>query len=569
MSSPQDNNAVFSKDTGETLPPVEGDLKKKAELLKIPFLAEAPRKIKRSDLAVISEEISRKYQMAIFKRTDGLLKVAMTNPQDIEALNILRFVAEKDKLKIELYLVSREVFQEIIGQYASPEKAVEEVIQSLKEGEEVEDFRVRRKEEGGKPEEVIQDTPVSKLVQVIINHAIEGRASDVHIEPMEGEFRVRFRVDGVLHSSLTLPQDVGRVIVSRIKILSNLKIDERRKPQDGRFKIEEAGRVIDFRVSTFPVIEGEKAVLRVLDKREGAFSFDTIGLTGRNLEILSKEIKNPFGIILITGPTGSGKSTTLYAFLQVLNKEERNIVTLEDPVEYFIEGVNQSQIKPEIGYTFANGLRSILRQDPNIIMVGEIRDGETAELAVHAALTGHLVFSTLHTNNAIGAVPRLVDMGIEPFLLSASLSAVAAQRLVRRICPDCKEEAEIPHAVLESIKKELAEVAPEEIEKYGVDTSEELKFFRGKGCDSCGNLGLKGRIAIFETLDVDQRVQEIISEKHGSEAGVRAEAKRQGMITMRQDGILKALKGLTTLSEVERVTEGSLSVGGDTEDDQG
>lgn len=541
---------------------------KKAKSLGILFLSEAPKKIKKSDLNIISEEVAQKYHMAVFERKGKTAKVAMVNPQNIEALNILRFIAEKDKLEVEIYLATSETLQEILEKYSSAEKAVEEVIQSLKE-EGVEGFQIEQKEGKKQAEEIIQDAPVSKLVEVIINHAIEGRASDVHIEPMDNGCRVRFRMDGVLHSSLVLPKEVGRVVVSRIKILSNLKIDEKRKPQDGRFKIEEKGRIIDFRVSTFPVIEGEKLVIRVLDRERGVMNFDALGLIGKNFEILSNEIKNPYGIILITGPTGSGKSTTLYAFLQVLNKEERNIVTLEDPVEYYIEGVNQSQIKPEIGYTFASGLRSVLRQDPNIIMVGEIRDNETAELAIHAALTGHLVFSTLHTNNSIGAIPRLIDMGIEPFLLSASLNVVAAQRLVRTICPNCKEEVEIPQKVEGQIKKELEEIPEEEIKKYNLDLSKGLKFYQGKGCENCGNLGLKGRMAIFEAFEVDPHVREIVSEEKGNEVEIRKEAGRQKMITMRQDGILKVLKGITTLSEVERVTEGSLTVGGEVEDDQG
>ncbi|MCX6765720.1 MAG: GspE/PulE family protein [Candidatus Moranbacteria bacterium] len=545
----------------------EGSIEERAKAFGVLFLPEAPNKIEKKVINLIPEDVAREQHLAAFEKKERLLKVAMVNPQDIEALNILRFITEKEKLEIEIYLISLQTFQDIIAQYSSTEKAVEEVIQSLKE--EVEDFRLKREPVGGRIEEVIQDAPVSKLVQVIINHAIDGRASDVHIEPMDENYRVRFRMDGVLHSSLVLPKEVGKVIVSRIKILSNLKIDERRKPQDGRFKVKEQGRTIDFRVSTLPVIDGEKVVIRVLDREEGLLDFGVLGLIGRNMEILNKRIREPYGIILITGPTGSGKSTTLYAFLQVLNQEERNIITLEDPIEYYIEGVNQSQIKPEIGYTFASGLRSILRQDPNIIMVGEIRDGETAELAIHAALTGHLVFSTLHTNNSIGAIPRLVDMGIEPFLLSASLSVVAAQRLARKICPNCKEEISVPHGVAERIRKELEEIPPEEVAKYDLDLSQGIKFYQGKGCDLCNNVGLKGRMAVFEALEIDQRLQEVISEEKGGEAGIRKEAKRQKMITMRQDGILKVLKGITTLAEMERVTGGSLTVGGDVDDDQG
>jgi type IV pilus assembly protein PilB len=545
----------------------DGSFKKKAKSLGVLILDRAPARIDKKNLTIISEDVARQYQMAVFAREGQILKVAVVNPDDIEAQNILRFIAEKESLSIELYLVTPDVLRDILNSYSSTEKAVEEVVHSLEE-EEIEGAQLRTRG-NEKIEEVIQDAPVSKLVQVIVNHAIDGRASDVHIEPLDSEYRVRFRVDGILHSSLALPKEVGKVVVSRIKILSNLKIDEKRKPQDGRFKIEEKGRIIDFRVSTFPVIEGEKLVIRVLDREEGLINFEILGLAGRNLEILEKEIKNPYGIILITGPTGSGKSTTLYAFLQVLNKEERNIVTLEDPIEYYIEGINQSQIKPEIGYTFANGLRSILRQDPNIIMVGEIRDSETAEMSIHAALTGHLVFSTLHTNDSVGAVPRLIDMGIEPFLLSASLSTVVGQRLVRKICPDCKEEIEVPKKIADQITKEMEEISPDEIKKYGLDLSAGIKFYQGKGCELCGNLGLRGRIAIFEVLEINQSVQNVIAEERGSEAGVKKEARAQGMITMRQDGIIKVLKGMTTLSEVERVTAGSLSVGGEVEDAQG
>lgn len=567
-SSLADNNK--KKDSSSAVKPASEDaeIRKRAEQMGFPFLTEAPKNIKKEDLTLISEDLARKYLMAVFEKKGLLIKVAMANPLDVEATNILRFLAEREKREIDTYLASEEVISDIIEQYDSTQKVVEEATKSLADIdlEETANWRERTKEEAS---EIIQDAPVSKLVQVIISHAIEGKASDVHIEPIENEYRVRFRMDGILHSSLTFPPSVGKAVVSRIKILSNLKIDEKRKPQDGRFRIEEKGRTVDFRVSTLPVIEGEKAVIRVLDREGGVMNMKELGLIGKNAEILNKEIRSTHGIILITGPTGSGKSTTLYAFLQVLNKEERNIVTLEDPVEYFIEGINQSQIKPEIGYTFASGLRSILRQDPNVIMVGEIRDAETAELAIHAALTGHLVFSTLHTNDSIGAIPRLIDMGIEPFLLSASLNAVAAQRLVRKICPECKEEIKMPRALLERMKKEIADIPEEEIKKYELDLSQGLKFYRGKGCEACGNLGLKGRVAIYEVFEISSQTKEIISEGKGNENGLREQARRQRVITMRQDGILKVLKGITVLSEVERVTEGSLTIGGELEDSFG
>jgi type IV pilus assembly protein PilB len=535
---------------------------------KILPLAKIP-KVEREILNTISREIAEKYKMIVFDKKQNLLKVAMVDPQDFEAINILQFLAEKEKMEIEVYSVSLNLFRDAVEQYGSAKEAVEEAVVSLKS--ELEESRVSDKKiTGAEARERIQDAPISKLVQVIIGHAIDGRASDIHIEPIENNYRVRFRVDGILHSSLILPKDVGMAAVSRVKILSNLKIDERRKPQDGRFKIDvENGRTVDFRISTFPVVEGEKVVMRVLDKSSGLFDLESLGIMGSNHEILLKKIRDPFGIILLTGPTGSGKSTTLYAFLQILNKEERNIVTLEDPVEYFVEGINQSQIKPEIGYTFANGLRSILRQDPNIIMVGEIRDSETAELAIHAALTGHLVFSTLHTNDSIGAIPRLADMEVEPFLLSYSLRVTAAQRLVRKICEKCKEEIKISEVIVEKIKEELKQVTREEMEKYGVNLTEEIKFYQGKGCENCSDTGYRGRIAIFEVLEINDKIQKIISEGESVEIKIREEAGNQGMVTMKQDGLLKVLAGLTTLSEVERITEGSMSVGGDTDDDKG
>lgn len=543
-------------------------ISEKAALLGLPFLDKSVQ-VDKEILGIVSEDVARKYKMAPFEKKDGVVKIVMVDPQDFEALNVLRFVAENARVEFEVYLSSTEVFEEIVDQYGGAEKAVADAMLSLQDSDYDDLFQVQGEDDVKKKDEVIQDAPVTKLLSVVIKHAIEGKASDIHIEPVDKECRVRFRVDGILHSSLTVPKEVGRAVVSRIKILSNLKIDEKRKPQDGRFRVIEDGHPVDFRVSTLPVVDGEKVVLRLLDKGNKVVDLESMGFYGKGKEIVLRHIKDPYGIILITGPTGSGKSTTLYSFLQILNNEERNIITLEDPVEYSIEGINQSQIKPEIGYTFASGLRSILRQDPNVIMVGEIRDSETAELSIHAALTGHLVFSTLHTNSSIGAIPRMVDMGIEPFLLSSSLQVVAAQRLVRRICEKCKEEKTIPPSMLEFVKSEFEKIDPEEIKKYGIELAKGIKFFQGKGCEICNKTGYKGRVAIFEALEIDEEIKEIITEKKDIEQEVEKHAKTKGMITIRQDGILKALKGLTTLSEVERVTEGSMTIGGEIEDDKG
>jgi type IV pilus assembly protein PilB len=502
------------------------------------------------------------------------VKVGIVDPRDTNALNILRFISEKKNVNIDLFLISEDMFQEMIEQYTGgAEKAIEEAMQSLQTNDSQSDelliSEADDEEKNDDSDGNMQSAPVTKLLSVVIRHAIDGKASDIHVEPYGGkEYRVRFRVDGILYASLSIPKEVGRAVVSRIKILSNLKIDEKRKPQDGRFKIRENGRSVDFRVSTLPVVDGEKVVLRLLDTGNKVIDLDNMGLMGKGKEILVKNIMEPFGVILMTGPTGSGKSTTLYACLDILNKEERNIITLEDPVEYSISGINQSQINPEIGYTFASGLRSILRQDPNVIMVGEIRDSETAELTIHAALTGHLVVSTLHTNSSIGAIPRLIDMGIESFLLASSLRVVGAQRLVRRICKKCKKEIELSSAVKEFINSQIEGIPKEEVDKYGLDLKNGMHAYKGEGCDACANKGYVGRIAIFEALEVDGNMKEIISEHNGSESEIKNYASKQGMITLKQDGLLKVLLGLTTLEEVERVTEGSKSVGGEVEDDK-
>ena len=388
------------------------------------------------------------------------------------------------------------------------------------------------------------------MVAVILRHAVEGNASDIHIEPTKKELRVRFRVDGILTTGLLLPLKIHPAIVARVKILSNLKIDETRLPQDGRFSISVGQKNIDFRVSTFPTTLGEKAALRVLDPAQGIKGLDGLGLEKRNLEVLKKAVQSPYGMILATGPTGSGKTTTLYTVLHLLNKEGVNVLTLEDPVEYFVEGINQSQVKPEIGYTFATGLRHILRQDPNIIMVGEIRDEETAALAAHAALTGHIVLSTLHTNNALGVIPRLIDLKVAPFLLPSSLSLCIAQRLARTLCPYCKKEVVANLKIREMILQEI-EAMPELLRKE-IKLSKPLKIHESSGCKKCRSEGYLGRIAFFEILVMTTQLKEIIL-KEPTESNIQKEASRQGMITLKQDGILKVLKGLTSVAEVLRV----------------
>lgn len=538
----------------------KSNLEIRAEELGVKPLLKLPDKVQSEAIGMISEEIARKNKIGIFDkdREKSVLRVAMVDPQNIDALNILRFIAQKDRFNVEVYLTTEDILEEILNYYGSAGGAVEDVVQSLYEEE------VGREQDmvDRDVQSITQNTPVAKLVRVIIDHALEGKASDIHIEPIDKTYRVRFRQDGILHASLSFPAEVGRAVISRIKILAKLKIDENRKPQDGRFRLEENGNQVDFRVSSLPVVEGEKIVMRILEKDRQSFNLKDLGLMGSQYDIFMERIQDPYAMILMTGPTGSGKSTTLYALIKILNEEERNIITLEDPVEYFIPGINQSQIKPEIGYTFASGLRSILRQDPNVIMVGEIRDNETAELAIHAALTGHLVFSTVHTNSAVGAIPRLIDMDVEPFLISSSTRVIAAQRLVRRICPNCKEETQITEKFVQKIKDELKNIPSGEFAKYGIDVSRGLKFYHGRGCDECGGLGLKGRLALYEVIELDEEMQNIITENEGNVIELDKAARRKGYITLKQDGILKVLLGMTTLSELERVTESGDFVGG-------
>jgi len=549
----------------------ENDLTGKLGLPATKKLEELPERIDNSVVSLIPEEVARKHGLLFFNKKENTIQVAMLNPYDTDALNVIRFVAEKEDIEAEIYEVGQKIFTQMLNAYNTPSEMVKKAVVSFQSDNLFEEGDSKKEEKKVSKEEILRDAPVAKLVQVIISHAIEGRASDIHIEPTEKDYRVRYRVDGVLHISLVLPKEIGPMVISRIKIMANLKIDEHRKPQDGRFnlKIDEnktkaenknipENKDIDFRVSTLPVLLGEKIAMRILEKDEDLINMNSLGLMGSSLKNLLTAIRETYGIILITGPTGSGKSTTLYAALKILNKEEKNIVTLEDPIEYNIGGLNQSQINPEIGYTFANGLRTILRQDPNIIMVGEIRDSETASLSIHAALTGHLVLSTLHTNTALGAITRMIDMGVETFLLASSLRMVIAQRLVRRICENCKEEIQVSDLIKSKIMEEIKDIPPEEIKKYEIEPGSELRFFKGKGCNKCNGLGLKGRIAVYEVIPITNPMKDIIFDKMGNESLLIQERNKERFVTMKQDGILKILKGKTTIEEVERVTEGSI-----------
>ncbi len=527
----------------------EEDLAKaKAEFFNLPYTDLRKLNIPSQVLAMIPKESMNFYNLVPFELAGTDLKVAIGDPTNLQALQALEFLGQKSSVSIQLFLASSTSLDTAMGRKQNLRSVVGEALKDMQTKEEKE-VRIVQKSAEIKPS-VIEDAPIIKIVDVILSNAIEGNASDIHIEPSETDVRVRYRIDGILHTSLMLPKNVHPAIVSRIKILSNLKIDEQRIPQDGRFHVEMVGKSIDMRVSILPLIYGEKIVMRILDKSGSVPTLEQLGMRGTNYNWIMENVKKTHGIFLITGPTGSGKSTTLYSLLSILNTTSVNIVTLEDPVEYFIEGVNQSQVNAEVGLTFASGLRSILRQDPNVIMVGEIRDKETAELAVHAALTGHLVFSTLHTNNSIGAMPRMIDMGIEPFLLVASVNVVAAQRLVRKICPDCKAETEFPKGVKEIIAKELESVPKEYIEGFDIKN---LKSYKGNGCEKCEHSGYRGRFGIFEVLPVTNEMQDLVLSK-ASASKVYEVGLKIGMITMKQDGFIKVLRGETTIDEVMRVT---------------
>ena len=524
----------------------------KAIFFRLPYIDLRNQSMPKDMVNILPKETVENYQFLPFAKEKNLIRVALTEPNDLQALEALEFFAQKNQVRIELYLTSKTSFQEALKKGRTISTEVSEALAAIQEKKNKEEEREKKTIERLAPGRGISaEPPITQIVDVIIKHAITARASDIHIEPQETDLRIRYRVDGILHSSLIVPKIVHPAIISRIKILSNLKIDEQRLPQDGRFHMDVDKHSIDFRVSTLPTVNGEKIVLRILDKSGGVPTLEELGLSGMKLERLKESITKAHGMLLVTGPTGSGKSTTLYAVLDIVNKIGVNIVTLEDPVEYFIPGINQSQINPDIGLTFASGLRSILRQDPNVIMVGEIRDKETAELAVHSALTGHLVFSTLHTNDAVGAIPRLLDMGIEPFLLTASVNVVMAQRLVRRICSSCRKEASVPAEIQKLFKEELQGIP--EGESKGVDL-EKIKIFAGTGCKICGQSGYQGRVAIMEVLPLSEKIKDLVL-NHESVQKLRDQGRIEGMIGMKQDGLLKVLKGDTTLQEVMRVTK--------------
>lgn len=545
------------KDYGQVL--IEKGIIKDADLLsmkvslyRLPSIDASTTEIKRESVKDIPENIIQLYKFIPFELNSSSLKVALLNPENIDALEALKFIAADKNVNLEKFLIDYKGFEQLRRGYGSLTSEVGKALETISAEKGDKELKISDKTES--LSQLNAEAPATRIVATVVKHAVETKASDIHIEPFDDVIRLRFRVDGVLQTALTLPLNLLSSLVTRIKILSDLKIDETRLAQDGRFSTKMFDRTIDFRVSTFPTRTGEKVVLRILDPIVGTVQLTDLGLQGRNLNLLLEGIAKPFGMILITGPTGSGKSTTLAALLRQMNAEGINIVTLEDPVEYYIKGVNQSQVHEEIGYTFASGLRHILRQDPDVIMVGEIRDHETAALAVQASLTGHMVLSTLHTNDTIGVIPRLIDMAVERYLIAPTLSVAMAQRLVRRLCQEChiKDKANPSEEAL--IKKALEDIPSDMRAQFAQDNFEVYKA--GDGCPKCNGKAYKGRVGIFEVLAMNDEIEKIILSKI-SEAELRTAAKRQGMISMYQDGIMKVLQGLTSLEEILQASEES------------
>lgn len=539
----------------------------------IPFIELNPKEIKREVLRMVPERIARQYSVVLYGiDEDGSKLLAMADPDDIQALN---FLQKQLGGSIKVSVATNSNIQGALDQYRGN---IGNELTKVISPDEVES----EEDESVDESDLAEDSPIAQTVNLIIEYAIRSGASDIHIEPRDGYVSVRYRVDGILREANKLPKKVHNALVSRIKILSNLKIDERRAPQDGRFKIQIGTATYALRVSTLPITEGEKVVMRILNESSKAATLEELGYWGFSLDSVNQAIAQPHGMILVTGPTGSGKSTSLFSILSLLNKPTINISTVEDPVEYKIPGANQVQLNPKAGMTFASGLRALMRQDPNVIMVGEVRDGETADIAVQAALTGHLVFATLHTNNAATCLPRLLDMGIEPFLIASTIRAVVGQRLVRRLCVDCREEivpdaatlkqlAEIFDTESPAVMKHIHQLEEEALAggigktnggKSSADTTKlsttETKISRifkahEDGCDSCGHSGYRGRMGIYEVLSNSIDVQKLIVANATSD-DIQEQCMKEGMVTMQLDGFIKALRGQTTIEEILRVT---------------
>lgn len=532
--------------------PIEAILKAKSEYYGLPSREIGNEPVPFSVLSYIPEESARHYRAVPLSITNNVLEVGVLDPDSLEARDALSFISAKIGMPYKLFVISQEDFDKVVGEYKGLSGEVGRALTDLA-------VESEKDEQGKDPsrnifieEDEVNDTaaaisegaPVTKIVATMLQHAAEQRASDIHVEPMAEQTRVRFRIDGVLVTNLTLPSKVHSAVVARVKVMSNMRLDEKRKPQDGRFSARIDKTKTDFRVSTFPTYYGEKVVMRILGSAAQGLKLESLGLSERNINLIRTAIKKPYGLILISGPTGSGKSTTLYTLLNEVDREQQNVLSLEDPVEYTIPGVSQSQVRPEIGYTFATGLRTTLRQDPNIIMVGEIRDAETANLAVQAALTGHLVLSTIHTNNSIGIIPRLLDMGVEPYLIPPVLILGMAQRLTRRLCKSGGTEVSPDTSMREMLTEEFADLPDE----YKKNLPKLDKVYRANPTPECPT-GTQGRIAVMEMFDMNPELERAILAKKPEE-DMFAVVRKHGMLTMKEDAIIKSAQGIIPFEEV-------------------
>ena len=511
-----------------------------AEYFGVNFIHLKNIQVGEENLKLIPEQMAKARKIVIFGKDQNQLKLAMEDPGDLQAID---FVEKQTNLKVIPYIATANEIRGALGLYKkSIAKDFQEIIQENVKKSEIEGLDIVQ---------MAQDLPVIRILDSLVEYAISQGASDIHLERLPKEFIVRMRVDGILQDILNLPVAIHPALVARVKILADLKIDEQRVPQDGRFRFESEHHSTAVRVSIIPAFYGEKVVLRLLEESERFLTLEELGLNPRDLKLVKSAITRPHGMILATGPTGSGKTTTLYTILHLLNRPEVNISTIEDPIEYDLKRINQIQVNPKIGLTFADGLRSLLRQDPDILMVGEIRDKETAEMAIHSALTGHLLLSTLHTNDASGAIPRLIDIGVEPFLLASTLNLVIAQRLVRKICSSCVTTYSLSAAEVEKLKNQSSALSQE---AYGPKTIKiPNQFYKGKGCPQCAGRGYRGRIALFEILEITSGMQKLIIERVSAEK-IKALAIKEKMTTMLEDGFRKVEAGTTTLEEVLRVT---------------
>lgn len=519
----------------------------KSKFFGLPEANLAGQKIEPSVLNYIPEESVLQYRIAPIGVDAGVLQVGVVDPANTQAMDAIQFISSKNGVPYKIFIISEKDFRFALDSYKGLTGEVDSALSDLDSELTKADEEIVKKETESTEidkKKIVEEAPIIKVVAVILRHAVEGRASDIHIENTGEKVKVRFRVDGELHTSLTLPTKVYSGVVARIKILAKLRLDEKRKPQDGGFSAKVNGRKVDFRVSTFPSYYGEKVVMRILDTEKGIKTLEDLNMTEDHFKMVKEALKKPYGIILITGPTGSGKTTTLYAMLNALDKEGRNIVSLEDPVEYVVEGVNQSQVMPEIGYTFASGLRSILRQDPDVILVGEIRDKETAKLAIQAALTGHLVLSTLHTNNSAGVIPRLIDMEVDPFLIAPTLVLAMAQRLAKATCEDAKQEAPMDEAIKAMAMEQFKDL-PEAFRSKIQMGNTMVQTVPSKTCPS----GTRGRMAIFEMFPIDKDMEKVILE-NPTELSIQKVAREKGMLSMKEDAIQKALRGDIPIQEI-------------------